>query len=260
MRQRDILIASPMGANLATADALNPVYTAYDAAHKSLRTTAPMAGVRALRDLNSAMFEVLADITPDSPGKTFRACRRREADSPETAHAWKCRALELNPETTPRAALGGMTPLRTEDGWRLAVAYPAPCPVGPTFDDPCDLVLIDPKTGTASTEDGRPTLIEPAHGGRFTVHADARHWAREIATARMEFIHRYFAEVAIGNVKPVWIGAPPSALAIGSLAKIDWPFADFVTAGVGIDAKALVRILRRPSARVHAPINLRSGA
>jgi hypothetical protein len=147
------------------------------------------------------------------------------------------------------------------DGWKLAIAVPAPNPMTIELTPIDKIVLIDPKTGQASLyKDRGAHLIEPANVQRFTVHADANAWARDFARARLEHVRTAQQARRIANIPPVWIGLPPSALAIGKLNLIDWPASDFITAGEGIDAKALARVVRKPSARVHAPMTMRSAA
>lgn len=253
-RRRDILMASSLGAELATRQVFAPVIDALD------QPMNDMAEVRYLATLMKDVHAVLDENTPDTADKLWRAARRQELESYDTSHAWKCRALGLNQATTPTLALGGMTPMNV-DGWKLAVAIPAPSPMDMQHIPITDIVLIDPKTGNATLFGSKaPQLIEPVSTQKFTVHADAKTWARDFARARLEHVRTAQQARRIANIPPIWSGRPPSALAIGQLTKIDWPFSEIVTAGEGIDPKALARLFRRPTARVHAPMNLRSAA
>lgn len=254
MRRRDIIMASPYAAELATRQAFEPIERALATPMKS------MADVRRLQTVIATIHDILDDHQPDTADKLFRTSQRRERHSRESAHAWKCRALDLNPATTPSLALGGMTPVNL-DGWKLGVAVRAPSPMAIDLTPIDTLVLIDPKTGAVQIyKDKQPQLIEPANTQRFTVHADAKAWARDFARHRLEFVRAAQNARRIANIPSTWIGLPPSALALGKLDKIDWPASDFITAGEGIDVKSLNRVLRKPNTRVHAPMNFRSAA
>jgi hypothetical protein len=247
-------MASPYAAELAMRQVFGPIEAKLDAPIES------MADVRRLQKTIQTIHDVLDDHAPDTADKLFRASQRRERQSYDSAHQWKCRALGLNPATTPTLALGGMTPINL-DGWFLGIACPAPSSMAPDMTEITTLVLLDPKTGKASIyKDKAAQLVAPVNTREFTVHADATTWARDFARSRLEFVRTAQAARRIANIPPVWHGRPPSALAIGKLEKIDWPFAEIVTAGEGVDAKALNRILRKPITRVHAPMNLRTAA
>lgn len=254
MRRRDIIVAGPYAAEIAVKQALAPAYAALNP------IPTDMAGIRHLAAVTQTIHDVLDDHTPNTADKLFRTSQRRERQSYDSAHQWKCRALGLNPATTPTLALGGMTPINL-DGWLLGIAVPAPSPMAIDMTEIDTLVLLDPKTGAASVyKDKAAQLIEPANTRKFTVHADARVWARDFARQRLEHVRAAQQARRIANIPPVWSGRPPSALAIGKIEKIDWPFAEFITAGDGVDAKALSRVLRKPQTRVHAPMSLRSVA
>lgn len=254
MRRRDIIIAGPYAAEIAVNQALAPAYAALNP------IPTDMAGIRRLAAVTQTIHDVLDDHTPNSADKLFRTSQRRERQSYDSAHQWKCRALGLNPATTPTLALGGMTPINL-DGWLLGIAVPAPSPMTIDMTEIVTLVLLDPKTGAASVyKDKAAQLIEPANTRKFTVHADARVWARDFARQRLEHVRTAQQARRIANIPPVWSGRPPSALAVGSLTKIDWPFFEELTAGEGIDVKKLNSVIRRPRSRVHAPMNLRTAA
>lgn len=254
MRRRDIIMASPYAVELAVRDVLAPVYEALDA------DVTDMSGVRRLAALADEIHDVLDVHTPDGPDKLWRASRRRELKSYQSAHQWKCRALDLNPATTPTLALGSMTPINS-DGWKLGIAVPAPDPMTPDMTEIVTLVMLDPKTGKAVIfQDKTPQLVEPISMQRFTVHADAKAWARDIARHRLEFVRSSQIARRQANIPPIWHGLPPSALAVGKLDKIDWPFSEQITAGEGVDPKALAKIFRKPSTRVHAAYDFRSAA
>lgn len=254
MRRRDIIMASPYAAELATQQVFAPVL---DAINRPMQT---MADVRRMAHTIEAIHEALDQHAPDSPDTLFRRSQRRERQSSDSAHAWKCRALDLNVQTTRPIALAGMTPINI-DGWKLGIAVPSPSPVSLDMTEIDTLVILDPKSGEASIHQHKgPALIEPANTQRFTVHADAKAWARDFALARLEFVHASRQARRIANVPPAWNGLPPSALALGPVGKIDWPAADVITAGEGIDVKALNRALRRFPARVQSSYEFRSAA
>lgn len=245
MRRRDIIMASPLGAELATQQVFGPVFERIEQPLNS------MADVRAMKTLCDEIHAALDAHTEDTPDKLWRAARRTEQTKWESAHQWKCRMLDLNPATTPTIALGGMTAMNV-DGWKLAIALPAPSPM--TIDQVpiTAIVLIDAKGQATAYKSKAPTLIEPIHTQRFTVHADAKTWGRDFARARLEHVRSSQQARRIANIQPTWHGFPPSALAIGKIAKIDWPGADLITAGDGIDPRELARALRKPSTRIHA--------
>ena len=244
MRRRDIIAVSDIGASMAFNQAVKPILDRLDA---------PMTGmddVRAMASFQAKVRAILDDIKPDGPDKLWRMARRHELTKAESAHQWKCRMLDLNPETTPPIALGGMTAMNV-DGWKLAVALPAPDPLGSDLTPITQIVLIDAK-GEAKVHGSKaPELIGPQSTWRFTVHADPKTWARNFALQRLEHVHRARKARRDADIPPTWHGCPPSALAIGKIDKIDWPFAEEITAGEGIDAKALYRLIRRPTPRVH---------
>lgn len=252
MRRSDIIVASPYAASLAARQVFAPIEAKLNEPLKS------MADVRRLQRTIETIHAVLDDHAPDTADKLFRASQRRERCSHESAHAWKCRALDLNPATTPSLALGGMTPVNL-GGWFLGIAVLSPSPMSIDMTEIDTLVLIDPKTGKASVyQDKHPQLIAPANTQKFTVHADAKAWARDLARHRLEFVRSAQLARRQANIPPNWSGFPPSALLIGQPKDIDWPAADQITAGEGVDVKSLNRVLRKPSTRVHAPMNLRA--
>lgn len=252
-RRRDIIIAGPYAAEIAIRQVFAPIDDALNAPMKS------MADVRAMSRLCDQIHAVLDAHTDDTPDKLWRAARRTERTKWESAHQWKCRMLDLNPATTPTLALGGMTPINL-DGWKLAIAVPAPSPMTIDHVPITDIVLIDAKGQASIYKSKAPTLIEPISTQRFTVHADAKTWAREFARARLEHVHSARIAKREANIPPVWHGRPPSALAIGSLTKIDWPPFEELTVGDGIDPKKLNSVIRRPRSRVHTPMNFRTAA
>lgn len=253
MRRRDIIMASSLGAELATTEVFAPVLEAIDQPMISIDD------VRAMKTLCDEIHQTLDAHEPDTPDKFWRTARRTERTKWESAHQWKCRMLDLNPATTPTLALGGMTAVNL-DGWKLAVAIPAPSPMTIDHVPITDIVLIDGKGQASIYKSKAPTLIEPISTRKFTVHADAKTWAREFARSRLEHVHSARIAQRDSNIPPVWHGRPPSALAIGKIEKIDWPFAEEITAGEGIDVKALNRMIRKPIPRVHAPTNYQRAA
>lgn len=235
-------------------EVLAPVHAALDA------DVTDMDGIRRLAQITDEIHEALDAHQPDSADKLWRASRRRELKSYQSSHQWKCRAIDLNPATTPTLALGSMTPINL-DGWKLGIAVPAPDPMTVDMTEIVTLVVLDPKTGKAEIfEDKAPQIVEPANMQRFTVHADAKAWARDIARHRVEFVRSAQIARRQANIPPTWHGLPPSALAVGKLDKIEWPFSEQITAGEGVDIKILNRLIRRPIARAHAVMNIRSAA
>lgn len=247
MRRRDIIMASSLGAELATTEVFGPVL---EAIYQPLNS---MADVRAMSRLCDEIHQALDAHEDDTPDKLWRAARRTERQKWESAHQWKCRMLDLNPATTPTLALGGMTAMNV-DGWKLAIALPAPSPMTIDHVPITDIVLVDGKGQAAIYKSKAPRLVEPINVQRFTVHADAKTWARDFALSRLEHVRSSQAAHRIANIPPTWHGRPPSALAIGKIDKIDWPASDLITAGDGINPKELARVLRKPSTRVHANI------
>lgn len=253
MRRRDIIMASSLGAELATKQVFGPVLEKIDQPMNSIDD------VRAMSRLCDEIHQALDAHEPDTPDKLWRTARRTERQKWESAHQWKCRMLDLNPATTPTLALGGMTAVNV-DGWKLAVAFPAPSPMTIDHVPITEIVLIDAKGQASIYKSKAPTLIEPISTRKFTVHADAKTWAREFARSRLEHVHSARIAQRQANIPPVWHGRPPSALALGSLTKIDWPPFEELTVGEGIDPKKLNSVIRRPRSRVHTPMNLRTAA
>jgi hypothetical protein len=253
MRRRDIIIAGPYAAEIAIRQVFAPIDEALDTSMNS------MADVRTMSKLCAEITDVLDAHTDDTPDKLWRAARRIERTKWESAHQWKCRMLSLNPATTPTLALGGMTAMNV-DGWKVAIAIPSPSPMTIEHVPITEIVLIDADGNASLFTTKQPSLIEPINTQRFTVHADAKAWARDFARARLEHVRSAQQARRQANIPPVWHGRPPSALAIGPMNKIDWPFAELITAGEGVDVKALNRLIRRPAPRAHAHMNMRSAA
>lgn len=253
MRRRDIIIAGPYAAEIAVRQVFAPVDEALDTPMNS------MADVRAMSKVCAEIHAALDAYEGDTPDKLWRAARRLERHKWESAHMWKCRMLDLNPATTPTLALGGMTAMNV-DGWKIAVAIPSPSPMTIEHVTITEIVLIDADGNAKLFTTKLPSLIEPISTQRFTVHADAKTWARDFARARLEHVRTAQAARRQANIPPTWHGRPPSALAVGKIDKIDWPASDFITAGEGIDPKKLSRLLRKPQTRVHAAYDFRSAA
>lgn len=253
MRRRDIIIAGPYAAEIAVKQVFAPVD---EALSKPIQS---MADVLSMSKTCAEIHAALDAYEADTPDKLWRAARRLERAKWESAHMWKCRMLDLNPATTPTLALGGMTAMNV-DGWKIAIALPAPSPMAIEHVPIAEIVLIDADGHAKLFTTKTPTLIEPINTQRFTVHADAKTWARDYARQRLEHVRTAQKARREANIPPVWHGRPPSALALGNLTKIDWPFSDQITAGEGIDVKILNRVLRKPIPRAHAPMNYRSAA
>lgn len=254
MRQRDY-IGSSAGVRQAIAGAYADTAAAFGADPERNQVI-----IRSLGEFQCVTLEALEADEPDTPAKLYRRARRASLTNAVKSRAWKTRALNLNPASIDNAAaLSGMAPIHDDERWQLAIAYPAPHPLGGPSQEITDLIIIDPKTGAASIHgDTGPTLVLPADADRFTVHADARVWAREYATDRLEW---FFGELRrnrkVDAARP-WHGAPPSALAIGDITRIQWPQATTITAGAGIDAKALRSVIFRQAniPHVEAPLQL----
>lgn len=253
MRRRDIIIAGPYAAEIAVRQAFAPIDEALSAPMKS------MTEVRAMSKVCAEINQVLDAFEGDTPDKLWRAARRLEKQKWESAHMWKCRMLDLNPATTPTLALGGMTAMNV-DGWKIAVAIPSPSPMTIEHTPITEIVLIDADGNAKLFTTKAPTLIEPINVQRFTVHADPKTWARDFARQRLEHVRTAQAARRQANIPPVWHGRPPSALALGKLDKIGWPASDFISAGEGIEPKALARAVRKPTPRIHAAYDFRSAA
>lgn len=247
MRRRDIIIAGPYAAEMAVRQVFAPIDEAL---------SQPIQNMDDLRQMSNFCAEIHAALDAyegDTPDKLWRAARRLEKQKWESAHQWKCRMIDLNPATTPTIALGGMTAMNV-DGWKIAVALPSPSPMTIEHVIITDIVLIDADGNAKLFTTKSAQLIEPINTQRFTVHADAKTWARDFARARLEHVRTAQSARRQANIPPTWHGRPPSALAIGKIEKIDWPAADLITAGEGIDVKILNRVLRKPTTRAHANI------
>lgn len=199
------------------------------------------------------LITALGAFTGDTMGAAWRKAVRSQFKDLRAATCWKARALNLN-EADPHLsiALGVMAPMKVDDAWWLAVPLPLPCPMGPKFAEPEDIVLIHPETGASRiyADDG-PALIEPLYVDRFTVHGDGRVWAREIAASAIEWFYGCENARKIANVMPEWTGYPPSALALGDIAKIRWPRITAIAAGTGIEAAKLKKIIFRQARITH---------
>ena len=243
MRRRDIIIAGPYAAEIAVKQVFAPIDEAL---------SQPIQNMDDLRQMSKVCTEIHAALDAyegDTPDKLWRAARRLERHKWESAHQWKCRMLSLNPATTPTLALGGMTAMNV-DGWKVAVALPAPNPMTVEHTPITEIVLIDADGNAKLFTTKLPSLIEPISTQRFTVHADAKTWARDFARARLEHVRTAQGARRQANIPPVWNGHPPSALALGKVEKIDWPASDLITAGEGVEPKTLARLLRKPNTRV----------
>lgn len=205
------------------------------------------------RQLQSDVLDKLHDMLPHTPDRIWRQAFYKSMANPEKSRAWKARALNLNPEPAHNAiALSGMAPIHDGERWLLGIAYPSPPPLGPMVDKITDIILIDPKTGIASIHgDDNPSLVLPLTTDRFTVHADAKAWARELAVQRLEWFGSLENARRQANVRPEWTGYAASALLIGDPRKVIWPKATSITAGEGVDAKTLKSALFRQSRIPH---------
>ena len=214
-----------------------------------------------VREFQDAVLVELYGKAPATAHNIWTRSYYRSIRNSPKSRAWKARAMHFNPGNPMNAiALSGMAPIHDGERWLLGIAYPAPAPLGPIDQEITDIILINPKTGNASLYgDANPALIRPHDQLRFTVHADARTWAREWATARLEwYLSREHARKA-ANITPVWTPLPPSALAIGDIRKIHWPAATSITASVGVDAKTLRSALFRQAniPHVEQPFEMR---
>ena len=199
------------------------------------------------------IITALEAIIGDTIGTAWRKAVRAQFRNPRAATRWKANALNLNPDDPHLSiALNSMAAMKVDDAWHLAVPLPLPCPLGPKFAEPEEIVLIHSQTGEARiySDDG-PALIKPLYMDRFTVHADARVWAREIATAAIEWFYNCENARKVANIIPDWTGYAPSALAIGAIDKIRWPHITTITAGTGIDAAQLKKTIFKQARITH---------
>lgn len=205
------------------------------------------------------MISALDAMLGDTIGTAWRKAVRAQAKNPRAATAWKARALNLDAEDPHMSvALACFAPFKAET-WMLAVPLPIPCPMGPKFAEPEDIVLIDPATGAAALHSGdTDTLIRCDDADRFSVMADAKAWAREIAASAVEWFYRREQAHRVANIAPAWLGAP-SALAIGSQEKIAWPRVTAITAGDGIDAARLKKAIFRQTRITHVESAMQIG-
>lgn len=196
---------------------------------------------------------MLDEMCGDSLGVSWRRAVRSQFRNPRAATEWKARALNLDASDPHMAiALACFAPMKWDETWMLAVPLPLPRPMGPKFAEPDDILLINPATGQAklySTDTN--ILIGADKPDSFTVMADAKVWAREIAATAVEWLYRCVDAAKMANITPVWGGSPPSALAIGDQAKIIWPHVTAITAGAGVDAAKLKKTIFRQARITH---------
>jgi len=215
----------------------------------------PMAVTRLWGRNIRALGEMAGELLPDRP---WHAAKMRElTGNAKKVLRWKASALNFNPDSPNLdLALSGMTPWNDGEKWMLAVALPAPEPFSFAREHggPDGIILIDPKTGEASVlGDSNPALILPIETDHLTVHTDARLWARDFATARVEWLFGKFNAERVANITPKWTGMPPAALLIGDPIKVAWPRGANITVGEGVDAKAIQKAIYAQSrtSRVH---------
>lgn len=204
------------------------------------------------------MLGALQETAPKTPHNIWKFAFQRSLSNAPKSRAWKARALHLD-ATDPHMsmALSGMAPIHDGERWMLGVAFPSPPPFGPLDQEITDIIMIDPKTGAASLHgDVGSSLVAPLDTQRFTVHADARTWAREQATARIEWFYRSQQAHKVANVPPIWTGYPDSALLIGKADEVQWPKAIAITAGVGIDHAALKKLMFKQARIPHVEAQL----
>lgn len=199
------------------------------------------------------MIDTLEEIAPDGIWKDWRKALRAQSKNPRGATQWKARALNLDESDAHMAiALACFAPMKRVDGWMIAIPLPLPRPIGPKFAEPEEIVLIDPASGRVSLYSGDDAGLIPSTGGdRFTVMADGKAWAREIAAYAVEWFYRCQNARRDANIDPAWEGLPPSALAIGAVDKILWPEAKAITAGTGVDAALLKKTIFRQARITH---------
>lgn len=170
-----------------------------------------------------ANLEAIAD--DHSPAAIFRRARRASYADASRARRWKARAIALNPDPLENGiALSGMAPLRIDERWHLAVAFPQPSPLDRVVDPEADIVLIDPRTGGARVmgDHGRSMVAPAAAPDRLSVTTDAKAWARAIATHRLEWWRLRQARRHAMKAEPTFSGDVPVALLLGPPAKADW--------------------------------------
>lgn len=256
MRHRDIINvvdpAQPMRDEIATI--VNDTVDACLARHD-------YAGAAAFQRAAIAALEADA---PVDMGMDWRRAVRTQFKNPAGATQWKARALNLDP-TDPHMsiALACFAPMKRPDGWFLAVPMPLPRPLGPKFAEPEEIVLIDPATGDASLYSGDTNMLLAASTqDRFVAIADGKVWAREIATHIVEWFYRCETARREANIRPAWDGFPPSVLAVGDVGKILWPHVSVITAGSGVDAAALKKVIFRQArvTRVESPMQIARAA
>lgn len=252
MRQRDVINLDDPGQPFRdfTAAFSREIVDAY----------VDLRDVKGAADFQRDMIDALESMAPDGMGKDWRKAVRSQKRNPAGATQWKARALNLD-ATDPHMAIAMacFAPMKRGDGWALAVPLPLPCPMGPKFAEPEEIILIDTATGAASAYGSDGSFLIPAASyDRFAVMADAKAWAREIATHIVEWFYRCDLARREANIGPAWDGYPPSALAIGDIGKIRWPHVDAITARNGVDAAALKKAIFRQAriTRVESPMQI----
>lgn len=210
------------------------------------------------------MVKILDDMIGDTIGAAWRKAVRSQFRDPAKATAWKAKALNFDASDPMMSiALACFAPMRWNEAWFLAVPTPLPCPLGSKFHEPEEIVLIDPKTGAVALRTGdTDTIISRPEGDRFNVTADGKVWAREIASAAIEWFFRKEEAGRCANINPSWPGSAPSVLAVGDITKIIWPRVTAITAGAGVDAAKLKKTIFRQARITHveAPMQIARAA
>ena len=204
------------------------------------------------------MITILDGMIVDTIGTAWRKAVRSQFREPAKATAWKAKALNFDASDPMMSiALSCFAPMRVDGHWFLAVPLPLPCPLGSKFAQPEEIALIDPHSGRVILHSGdTETLVSQPAGDRFTVTADGKTWAREIASAAIEWFFRKEEAGRCANIDPFWSGCAPSALAVGDIAKIIWPRGTAITAGAGVDAAKLKKAIFRQARVTHVESHL----
>jgi len=262
MRQRDYLFAGDAHRSACGAILGQLAAAAKDIAALTLDQIEGRDALAVLRIWRNSMAALHRMTEEVSPSSIWRSAKLNELTrDTRKVIRWKARALGVNPESQNiDIAVSGMAPYHDGEKWLLAIALPAPEPMNHNPDyEPDDLILLDPATGNASVHgDASSLLFLPMETDRFTVHACAKTWAREFATARVEWLYSKFNAQKIANITPIWTGLPPSALLIGDISKVRWPRGAVIEAGKGIEARKLQFAIYDQSrtSRVHQPQNI----